>query len=711
MTGTWINALAIKGQTVFAATTGGIFKSISTTPPKITEFILPATATSLTIPINTFTASDNVKVTGYLLTETATTPSATVTGWSETAPTNHTFSGILQDTATARTLYAWTRDAAGNISTSLSGTISISKASASVVLGNMNQSYDGGQKIASVTTTPAGLTVDLTYNGSSAAPTNAGTYAIVGTINDPNYMGTASDTFVIGKANAPVVLGNLAQTYSGTGKTATVTTTPTELTVGITYDGSTIAPTNAGTYAVVGTINDNNFQGIASGSLVIGKGAATVTLGNLSATYDGTAKPASATTNPVGKTATFTYDGSATVPTNVGSYTVVGTINDSNYQGNATGTLVIKDTVAPTLIISALADKAITNNSSLNISGTVNDADSGVKSLTVNGQPATVANNGTFSHAVTLVAGANAITTIATDNANNQTTDTRTIIYAAPILGACGASNGITVPTVPTENICSTGTASAISGSGPWHWTCAGSNSGIDATCTTDIQTYTIVTSVTGGNGTVNCTSPVNYNTNSDCTVSAIGGFQLATFADNMVDKLSSVVGGSYTIANVTANHTIAAAFIDIRKPVVTVFTIPANGSLTVPVSGFTATDNAAVTGYLLTESDTVPAATTVGWSTTQPTSYAFISSGSKTLYAWAKDAVGNISLPVSATVNVTSKAGDSDGDGAVSIAEVQSAINMFLGLKAAEGYVDQDGDGGVSIAEVQKVINSFLGL
>jgi len=61
--------------------------------------------------------------------------------------------------------------------------------------------------------------------------------------------------------------------------------------------------------------------------------------------------------------------------------------------------------------------------------------------------------------------------------------------------------------------------------------------------------------------------------------------------------------------------------------------------------------------------------------------------------------------------VNVTSKAGDSDGDGAVSIAEVQSAINMFLGLKAAEGYVDQDGDGGVSIAEVQKVINSFLGL
>ena len=38
---------------------------------------------------------------------------------------------------------------------------------------------------------------------------------------------------------------------------------------------------------------------------------------------------------------TFTYNGSATVPTAAGSYTVVATINDANYQGSATGTLVI----------------------------------------------------------------------------------------------------------------------------------------------------------------------------------------------------------------------------------------------------------------------------------------------------------------------------------------------------------------------------------
>ena len=38
---------------------------------------------------------------------------------------------------------------------------------------------------------------------------------------------------------------------------------------------------------------------------------------------------------------TFTYNGSSTLPTAAGSYTVVATIDDPNYAGTATGTLVI----------------------------------------------------------------------------------------------------------------------------------------------------------------------------------------------------------------------------------------------------------------------------------------------------------------------------------------------------------------------------------
>jgi hypothetical protein len=81
-----------------------------------------------------------------------------------------------------------------------------------------------------------------------------------------------------------VTLGNLSQTYNGTARSATATTTPTNLTVNITYNGSANAPTNAGSYTVIGTISDANYQGSATNTLVINKGAGTVTLGNLNPT-------------------------------------------------------------------------------------------------------------------------------------------------------------------------------------------------------------------------------------------------------------------------------------------------------------------------------------------------------------------------------------------------------------------------------------------
>ena len=54
---------------------------------------------------------------------------------------------------------------------------------------------------------------------------------------------------------------------------------------------------------------------------------------------------------------------------------------------------------------------------------------------------------------------------------------------------------------------------------------------------------------------------------------------------------------------------------------------------------------------------------------------------------------------------------GDCDGDSAVGIAEVQSAINMYLGLKPVASCVDADGNATVTIAEVQQSVNGFLGL
>ena len=49
--------------------------------------------------------------------------------------------------------------------------------------------------------------------------------------------------------------------------------------------------------------------------------------------------------------------------------------------------------------------------------------------------------------------------------------------------GACGSSNGLTLKFAPTNNLCATGAASAVTGNGPWNWSCNGVNSGTTATC------------------------------------------------------------------------------------------------------------------------------------------------------------------------------------------------------------------------------------
>jgi hypothetical protein len=217
----------------------------------------------------------------------------------------------------------------------------IEKATSTITLGSLSQTYNGSAKSATVTTTPSGLAVMFTYNGSATVPTSAGNYTVVATINDANYQGSTTNTLVIAQASGEIVLGSLSQTYDGTAKAATATTTPTGLAVTFTYNGSANAPTNAGSYTVIGTINDANYQGSATNTLVIAQASDEIVLGSLSQTYDGTAKPVTVTTTPSGLAVSFTYNGSANAPTNAGNYTVIGTINDDNYQGSVTNTLVI----------------------------------------------------------------------------------------------------------------------------------------------------------------------------------------------------------------------------------------------------------------------------------------------------------------------------------------------------------------------------------
>ncbi len=96
---------------------------------------------------------------------------------------------------------------------------------------------------------------------------------------------------------------------------------------------------------MVATVTNPNYQGSANGTLVIEKAPATVTLSNLTQTYDGSPKPVTATTSPAGQSVAITYNGSTAAPAPAGSYAVVATVTSANYQGTASGTLVIEPEV------------------------------------------------------------------------------------------------------------------------------------------------------------------------------------------------------------------------------------------------------------------------------------------------------------------------------------------------------------------------------
>lgn len=91
----------------------------------------------------------------------------------------------------------------------------------------------------------------------------------------PYVISASSGTFTnfssltINPANASITLGSLTQTFDGQPKAVTAMTTPAGLAVAISYNGNSSAPVNAGTYQVLATIAEVNYQGSAQGTLVI----------------------------------------------------------------------------------------------------------------------------------------------------------------------------------------------------------------------------------------------------------------------------------------------------------------------------------------------------------------------------------------------------------------------------------------------------------
>ncbi|QHL88991.1 T9SS type A sorting domain-containing protein [Nibribacter ruber] len=175
-----------------------------------------------------------------------------------------------------------------------------------------------------------------------------------------------SKMITVGKATPTVTFNNVTRTYSPGAFTLAATSNSTgaitytlveELTTtypgNITLSGTgnaTVQVVKSGKVKVKATVAEDGayVAGSKEMELTITKAAGTVTLSNLEQAYNGQPKPVSVTTNPAGLQATVKYDGSATVPSAVGTYAVTASILDDNYTGEGSGTLVIKNlTAAP----------------------------------------------------------------------------------------------------------------------------------------------------------------------------------------------------------------------------------------------------------------------------------------------------------------------------------------------------------------------------
>lgn len=139
---------------------------------------------------------------------------------------------------------------------------------------------------------------------------------------------------------------------------------------------------------------------------------------------NGSAVSTGITKTPSGKGYTCSYTPGTALGD--GSHTIY--INASDHDGNAATQKSVQftvDTVAPTLNLTSPVDNMKTNEDTVTVSGTTNDATSSPVTVTINGDPVTVQSNGSFSKSVALTEGDNTITIIATDSAGKSTTIVR----------------------------------------------------------------------------------------------------------------------------------------------------------------------------------------------------------------------------------------------------------------------------------------------
>ncbi|GAB4008418.1 YDG domain-containing protein [Nocardioides ultimimeridianus] len=161
-------------------------------------------------------------------------------------------------------------------------TFAINKAGATLDVSDLEQTYDGNAHAITTSTTPDGLTVEVTYsqNGTDvAAPTNAGTYDFTATVVDANYSGSVTGQLTIDRLLVHGAFTAADKAYDGTTDAAITDESLTDAVPGddvdLTGGSAAFATKDAGTQDV--TLTGAGLSGSAADNYTLSDDAITTT--------------------------------------------------------------------------------------------------------------------------------------------------------------------------------------------------------------------------------------------------------------------------------------------------------------------------------------------------------------------------------------------------------------------------------------------------
>ena len=348
----------------------------------------------------------------------------------------------LTPSATPGTNYALVTGTAQRFSVGqATPTISISNLPASGTYGGsftptFSYTGDGTTSVSSnstsICTVTSGVVHYVGVGTCSLTPSaTAGTnYALV--------TGTAQ-TFSLGQATPTISISNLPATgtygssftpslgYNGDGTSSIVSGTPSVCTV----TGGVVHFVGLGTCTLTSSATAGTDYAAVTGTpqnFTVGQATATVSLSNLSLTYNGSPQAATATTSPSGLATTITYNAGTAVPTAAGSYAIVATISDPNYSGTAAATLVIAP--AAQAIIFAPLPAQVTDGAGAVVLAATGGASGNPVVFSVVSGPGSVSGN------QLVVAGVGTIVVSANQAGNNNYLAAQSVTQSVTVVGA-----------------------------------------------------------------------------------------------------------------------------------------------------------------------------------------------------------------------------------------------------------------------------------